>query len=98
MKRENIILTVLVVICYTFSSYAQFGTPKCNNPGTQLPADITHATYHSNLMNVDIGYNIYLPPNYNNSSERFPVIYSLKEAVALPNTKTNQNGFDCIPI
>jgi endo-1,4-beta-xylanase len=49
---------------------------KWNNPGS-LPNGITHSTYKSTSMNVDIGYNIFLPSDYNSSSDRYPVIYHL---------------------
>jgi S-formylglutathione hydrolase FrmB len=47
-----------------------------NNPGS-LPNGFKHATYKSTAMNVDIGYNIFLPSDYNSSNERYPVIYAL---------------------
>lgn len=78
MKRQISFYAIIAVFCFISKGFAQFGgSPSWNNPGTQLPAGITHKTYHSDLMNVDIGYNIYLPPNYNSSTDRYPVIYSL---------------------
>jgi len=47
-----------------------------NNSGS-LPSGITHKTYKSTAMNVDIGYNIFLPSDYNSSTERYPVVYHL---------------------
>ncbi len=47
---------------------------KLKIPGVQ------HATFHSPSMNVDVGYCIYLPPQYNaagNEQKRFPVVYYL---------------------
>ena len=44
------------------------------------PPRLTHATYHSACMNIDIGYVIYLPPGYEkpeNENQRYPVIYYL---------------------
>jgi S-formylglutathione hydrolase FrmB len=49
---------------------------KWDNPGT-LPTGFTHGTYKSTAMNVDIGYNIFLPSDYNSSNDRYPVIYHL---------------------
>ena len=47
-----------------------------NNPPSPVPQRVTHGTYHSAVMNVDIGYNIYLPPQYGaNPTQSFPVIY-----------------------
>lgn len=50
------------------------------NPPKQLPAGVTHATFRSSSMDLDVGYCIYLPPSYLksvDSSERFPVVYYL---------------------
>jgi hypothetical protein len=33
-------------------------------PGVELPAGVTHRTYRSTVMNCDVGYLIYLPPDY----------------------------------
>ena len=47
-----------------------------DNPPSSLPPGMIHGTYHSAVMNVDIGYNIYLPPQYGaNPTQSFPVIY-----------------------
>ncbi|QDU48672.1 alpha/beta hydrolase [Gimesia panareensis] len=45
----------------------------------ELPG-VTHATFRSPSMNVDVGYCIYLPPQYRDpkhKSQRFPVVYYL---------------------
>lgn len=67
--------TIAIVALTFFTSTAQ--NYQWNNPGGQLPSGYTHKTYRSALMNIDIGYVIYLPPDYNNSTERYPVLYSL---------------------
>jgi enterochelin esterase-like enzyme len=48
-------------------------------PG-QLPAGVTHHTYFSRSMRHDVGYCIYLPPDYAASGKRYPVIYNLHGA------------------
>ena len=52
-----------------------------NQPSSKqlpLPPRTEHLTFHSKLVNKDIGYCIYLPPQYEaDSDERFPVIYNL---------------------
>ncbi len=45
-----------------------------NRPGTFDPLT-PHRTYHSAAMDCDVGYSIYLPPDYANSAERYPVVY-----------------------
>src|SRR5947208_6770736 len=46
-------------------------------PGS-LPPNTIHSTYYSQSMCHDVGYCIYLPPQYEKETERrFPVIYHL---------------------
>jgi enterochelin esterase-like enzyme len=60
-----------------FGQGAWMNPPK---PG-QLPAGVTHKTYRSRSMNTDIGYLVYLPPDYASSgARRYPVIYNLHGA------------------
>lgn len=50
------------------------------NAPKQLPAGVTHSTFRSPSMNLDVGYCIYLPPTYKKSEgsqKRFPVVYYL---------------------
>ena len=42
-----------------------------------LPATVKHATFKSVSMGIDVGYYIYLPPGYEASQERYPVVYHL---------------------
>ncbi len=48
-----------------------------NNPSSSYPAGVTHHTFRSAANGVDIGFNVYVPPGYSGSSERYPVIYYL---------------------
>jgi len=49
-------------------------------PGT-LPTGVTHHIYHSQSMGHDVGFLIYLPPQYQQETTRpFPVIYNLHGA------------------
>ena len=47
------------------------------NPPAETPQNITHHTFYSKLYNHEIGYNIYLPPDYFNCEKRYPVSYHL---------------------
>lgn len=50
------------------------------NMPKRLSEGLTHSTFRSPSMNLDVGYCIYLPPAYaepNGSSQRFPVVYYL---------------------
>ena len=52
---------------------------------------VTHQTYHSAILDINIGYNIYLPPEYtNNPSPRFPVLYFLHARNGDENSSPNQ--------
>ncbi|MEP3477792.1 MAG: alpha/beta hydrolase-fold protein [Fuerstiella sp.] len=56
------------------SPFQWVNTPK------QLPVGVTHATFRSSSMDLDVGYCIYLPPAYlksEGSAKRFPVVYYL---------------------
>ncbi len=41
------------------------------------PKGLRHATFKSPSMGIEVGYHIYLPPGYDSSSERYPVVYHL---------------------
>ena len=43
----------------------------------KVPKGVVHSTFRSTLMNADVGYNIYLPPDYNESEQSYPVMYFL---------------------
>jgi enterochelin esterase-like enzyme len=47
------------------------------HPPGKLPPGVQHKTFRSNSMKHDVGYNIYLPPEYARSDFRFPVVYLL---------------------
>ena len=47
------------------------------NPFNSGLPGLTHATYHSKALKQEVGFGIYLPPNYNDINENFPVIYWL---------------------
>lgn len=47
----------------------------------ELPDGVTHHTFYSEANNTDVGYCIYLPPNYDpQEDKRHPVIYNLHGA------------------
>ncbi len=48
-----------------------FNEPRNPQPG------MVHKGYHSKLMDKEVGYNIWLPPGYETSSRRYPVVYWL---------------------
>jgi enterochelin esterase-like enzyme len=51
------------------------------NPGKDLPRGVTHHVLRSASMKTDVGFHIYLPPDYESSTnKRYPVIYWLHGA------------------
>lgn len=47
------------------------------NPPKNSPQNIIHKTFYSKLYSHEIGYNIYLPCDYENNSDNYPVSYHL---------------------
>ena len=47
-------------------------------PEQKLPPNTQHLTFHSKLVDQDVGFCVYLPPGYEAAArKRFPVIYNL---------------------
>src|SRR5437868_4457382 len=46
-----------------------------DNPPKSPQPLLEHKTYTSALMKCSVGYNLYLPPGYADSTKRYPVIY-----------------------
>lgn len=47
------------------------------NPPTESPQNVTHKTFYSHVLNHEIGYNIYLPSEYDNCDKEYPVAYHI---------------------
>ncbi len=47
------------------------------NPPSKAPQNVFHKTFYSNLAGHEIGFNIYLPPDYKSNSKGYPVVYHL---------------------
>jgi len=74
------------VVDYTNYKERWFSAPKVEN------ALLKHSAYHSALMDTEVGFNIYLPPGYEeaaNAEKRYPVIYWLHGL----NQSENTNQF-----
>lgn len=79
--RTLLIITLLTVLGTT-AGHTQKKKPtrfSWSNPPTRpLAKNVTHTTFHSPSMNLDVGYCIYLPDAYTKHPEkRFPVVYHL---------------------
>ncbi|HUQ93646.1 MAG TPA: alpha/beta hydrolase-fold protein [Bryobacteraceae bacterium] len=70
----------------------EFNNIKWVNPGAKLPRGVAHKTLLSKAMGKDIGFHVYLPPKYESTSDRYPVLYWLHgagsdETAGLPNAE-----------
>ena len=57
---------------------------RWSNPPKKVNPLAAHHTYHSAAMNCDVGYTIYLPPNYA-ASVRCPSYIGCQEVAAMRN-------------
>lgn len=75
----------IVYYANTTSASTWFGDTWNNPSGADSCTGCSHSIYHSNIMNQDIGFNIYLPPGYSTSTH-YPVVYFF------PGEPGNENG------
>jgi enterochelin esterase-like enzyme len=69
MKTAAVLLFALAAVC-------DFAGEAWNNP--PQPKSVEHKSFASASMKCEVGYNIYLPPDYEkNPEKRYPVIYYL---------------------
>ncbi len=47
------------------------------NPPAESPQHVTHKTFYSQVLNHEVGYNIYLPSGYKDCVEKYPVAYHI---------------------
>jgi enterochelin esterase-like enzyme len=47
------------------------------NPPIKSSKNVTHTTFYSQILNHDIGYSIYLPPDYAESGKNYSVAYHI---------------------
>ncbi len=47
------------------------------NPPVESPQNVTHKTFYSQILNHELGYNIYLPTGYKDCDEKYPVAYHI---------------------
>ncbi len=53
---------------------------KWNNPDGPKISGVEHGSFRSPSMEVEVGYNVYLPPGYAGGNTRYPVVYFLHGA------------------
>ena len=47
------------------------------NPPAESPKNVTHKKFFSQVLNHEIGYNIYFPPGYKDYGVKYPVVYHI---------------------
>ena len=47
------------------------------NPPAESPRHMTHQTFHSQVLQHEVGFNIHLPPGYHDCNDTFPVVYHI---------------------
>ena len=68
MKRTILILTVLSFTCSLFAQFGGFGAQS----------KVETKTIHSNVLNADREYNVFLPKSYEtDANKKYPVLYLL---------------------
>src|SRR5215471_14248873 len=55
-------------------------TKWVNEPKSPLPRGVAHKVFFSKALNREVGYLVYLPPDYETAGRRYPVIYNLHGA------------------
>ncbi len=78
-QRPNLLLASVVVVIGMLcvkSTNAQWVNPPSKAQLEQTPG-LIHETYSSHIMKTDVGYSVVLPPSYEKTEQRYPVVYWL---------------------
>jgi endo-1,4-beta-xylanase len=63
-----------------------YGSMEWIAPDRSGPAGTQFKTFHSNTINADVSYLVYLPPDYEKNSEtHYPVLYELHASGGMPS-------------
>lgn len=74
----NLIKAAALLAVLASASPRPFDDTIWDNLPDSLPPGVVHSRFHSEAMNADVGFNIYLPPDYErHPGRRYPVIYFL---------------------
>jgi enterochelin esterase-like enzyme len=64
-----------------------YGSIEWVDPDASAPEGMLYKTFHSNTVQGDVSYLIYLPPDYDSqTSVRYPVVYDLPASKQAPKT------------
>jgi endo-1,4-beta-xylanase len=78
-KAIDLLLCFLLFLAAAAPDYSNYRERWVTPPLKEQPL-LSHRSYRSAAMGVEVGYNLYLPPGYEaaeNASRRYPVIYWL---------------------
>ncbi len=78
-RRTALFLAAPAALAGTERKPLQFDV-RWVNPPAKTPPHVTHQTLFSKAMGCEVGYNLYLPANYEGSADRYPVLYWLHGA------------------
>jgi S-formylglutathione hydrolase FrmB len=70
------VFLLLLLVASTSSAEAQWVKPPSERILMATPG-LVHATYESKAMQTTVGYSVVLPPGYEDSKDRYPVVYWL---------------------
>lgn len=80
MNSCHPIVAELLVLCAALlparSAESQWVRPPSESARKTTPG-LVHSTYESQVMQTTVGYSVVLPPGYETSQERYPVVYWL---------------------
>jgi endo-1,4-beta-xylanase len=100
MRALQVCILTAVVVVLSYSPLAAQIAPvppvweiaTWNNPPAQVRPGIGHGTFWSPILSADVGYSFVLPPGYESSSQRYPVVYSLHGGPGDENRNPAQVG------
>jgi endo-1,4-beta-xylanase len=80
MKRSAVVVVCMSLSVQGLSAQAQVGPAAWSNPPATAVPNVAHRTFRSHAVGTDVGYSVYLPPGYEQGTERYPVLYYLHGA------------------
>lgn len=80
MKRRVTALLGVSLLVLATQAQAQVGPEAWSNPPAAALPNVTHRTFRSHSIGTDVGYSVYLPPGYEQGTQRYPVVYYLHGA------------------
>src|ERR1041384_891556 len=91
-SRFALLCSLLVFVsCVCNRSVAQRRETRWNNPPALKATGLEHYSFRCKAMDEEIGYSVYLPPQYASTKFKYPVIYFLHGAGG--NENSDAGGF-----